>query len=156
MGSSLEEAGLDLTGTDVAGVPGPDVWARGVCACGHRMAKHRFGHCEGVPTGRRSRHDKVEDNRCLCREARPVVMVTDGRLFQLSWKAAYPAHPFNVALRRLDPAAVERWLVETPIACENPECGGGGSGGVRMVYQPGTRRMVSGFACPACAPESAL
>ncbi len=158
MGLSPSEIGLVLDESDVAGFPGWEVAARGICACGHRMAKHRYGHCEGVPTGRKTTHAKVEDNACVCREPRPVLMVKDGRLFQLSWKVAHPAHPFTAAVRALDPAKIEAWLIETPPRCENPECTteDRGVGRVRMAYQPGTRRMRSALTCPACAPESGL
>lgn len=143
-----QAVGLDLRASDVAGKPANVVHQRGICACGHRVAKHRLGRCLGVPVGRTRLNAAVVNNECLCRDAVPVLLVGNARRFQLSWASAEPDHPLTASLRLTDPELIEAWLVETPIMCAG--CGGGE--GVRPVYQPGTRRRLSAFACTACAP----
>jgi hypothetical protein len=156
--------GYDLSEALVGDMLASEIWARGICVCGHRTSKHEQGpsrmRCHGVPAGRRTHHAKVEDNACACTTPRAVAIVTNARRFQLSWKMAYPSHPFTVAMlmagervgRGLD--VVETWLVPVPLQCENPEgCLADGALPARVVYAPGTRRTVSVIACRACVPQ---
>ncbi len=149
-----EEVGLGWKPREqVAGVPVWDVWQKGICVCGHRMSKHRGPDgdrgCGGVPVGRR-RYVTQEETDCSCRGAVAVMVVTDVRPFQVSWASSYPMHPFDRALIKLrEQGGSETWLIETPLSCA--VCGA--VGGVRMAYQPGTRRMVSGLACQDCVVQ---
>lgn len=151
MALTAEELGLVMP--EMINGQAPQVIAqRGICACGHRVSKHRPGRwCAGVPVGRR-KHATAEETDCRCIEARPIMTVADVRPFQASWLAADPVHPFEYGLMQIGLDKVTAWLVETPLRCVNPDCPGGG-GGVRMRYIPGTNRALSFFMCDVCYAE---
>jgi hypothetical protein len=140
--------GADLT----FGFPSWEVNRHGICACGHRVVKHRGGWCLGVPTGRTRLHATEVINECACKVAKPVLMTADARQFQLSAPRCTPSHPFTVGYRASRAKGIEMtWLRELPLRCDNPECGE--TAGVRMVYMPGTGHRESVFACQVCAPH---
>lgn len=143
---------FDLHADDVGGAEAEKVQRHGICMCGHRVAKHRTGWCLGVPTGRMVLERTVAESSCACAEVRPVLLTPDARKFQLSWKTAFPSHPLTASLRRAALEEVEvEWLVsEDEVRCEAPGCGS--KIGVRPVYQPGTFRKVSVWACQECVP----
>jgi hypothetical protein len=144
---------FDLHADDVMGHRPDVIQARGVCMCGHRVAKHSVsGLCQGVPTGRMVLDRTVTETACSCTGVRPVLLAEDARKFQLSWRTAYPAHPLTVALRRAEIDRVEiTWLIAPEdVRCEAPGCERTET--VRPVYQPGTFRKVSVMACTQCVP----
>lgn len=151
MALTAEELGLIMPEA-INGQTPQDIAQKGICACGHRVSKHRPGRwCAGVPIGRR-KYATAEETDCRCRVAVPVITVADVRPFQASWLSSLPSHPFEYGLSRIGLSKVNAWLVETPLRCVNPDCPSGG-GGVRMRYVPGTNRELSVFACEPCYQE---
>lgn len=150
---TAEELGLIMT-EGRAGLTPQEIAQRGICSCGHRVSKHRQTSrgvlCQGVPKGRRLSRT-MDETDCRCSVIDPVIVVADVRPFQASWRSALPEHPFTYGLRRVGLEKVTAWLVDTPLVCA--ACGGVG-GGVRMVYQGGSGRSVSGFVCQACRPDT--
>lgn len=146
---SFAEVGLDLSGGEVRGHSKKEIWDKGICVCGHRVAAHQAGVCRGVPSGRRKYATQMATD-CACQVLTPVVLVSDTRPFRMTWRSAQPDHPLNATLARVGPDAVIDWLVDVPLACAR--CGA--TGGVRAAYAPGTLRRVSALLCQnaECAP----
>ena len=152
---SFEDVGLDLTGGSVRGHSKKEIWERGICACGHRVAAHDAlpdgrAQCRGVSKGKRLYRTQMETD-CVCVLLAPVVLVKDTRPFRMTWRSAMPEHPLNATLARVGAGAVIDWLVETPLVCQNPRCAR--VGGVRAAYAPGTLRQASALLCDG--PDSA-
>lgn len=160
---TMAEMGLDMGSVELAGQSLVDVHRRGVCACGHRVSTHAFGECRGIPRGRR-RQETRDRTDCLCRVAKPVVIVKDTRSFRGTWVSAQPVHPLTASLAKVGNEAIVAWLVEQPLACEMVLVAEDGTSrvcgqtttpemAVRFAYLPGSWRAVSGTYCVRCVPN---